>query len=149
MTLALDDIVGVSAAFCSMASFAPQILKIWKDGDAASISVTMYLVTVSAFVLWTAYGVLIGSWPVVGSNLICLVLSATILEMVWRLRHRKSGRGSLPARRRRRGTREPPVDDRTPSPRRTQDLDHPSRWFRRQALGVTPTRRRKSLVRWA
>lgn len=103
MTLALDDIVGVSATLCSMASFAPQILKIWKDGDAASISVTMYLVTVSAFVLWTAYGVLIGSWPVVGSNLICLVLSATVLEMVWRLRHRKSGRGSLRARRRRRG----------------------------------------------
>jgi MtN3 and saliva related transmembrane protein len=41
----------------------------------------MYIVTVVGFVLWTAYGVLLGQWPIMASNGICLALSAFILAM--------------------------------------------------------------------
>jgi MtN3 and saliva related transmembrane protein len=41
----------------------------------------MYAVTVSGFALWTAYGVLLGQWPLIITNTICLVLSAFILTM--------------------------------------------------------------------
>lgn len=75
------DLVGVAAALCSMASFTPQIVKIWREKDASSVSLRMYLVTVTGFCLWTAYGVLIGSWPIAGSNIVCLLLSATILGL--------------------------------------------------------------------
>jgi MtN3 and saliva related transmembrane protein len=44
----------------------------------------MYLVTVTGFVLWTAYGVLIGSWPVIASNLVCLAMSGAVLALKWR-----------------------------------------------------------------
>jgi MtN3 and saliva related transmembrane protein len=44
----------------------------------------MYAVTVTGFSLWIGYGVLIRSWPVVGANAVCLVLSATILALKWR-----------------------------------------------------------------
>jgi MtN3 and saliva related transmembrane protein len=67
-----------------MTSFVPQIIKIWKERDASSVSLRMYLVTVTGFVLWTVYGVLIGSWPVAASNIICLVMSAAVLGLKWR-----------------------------------------------------------------
>jgi MtN3 and saliva related transmembrane protein len=80
----LTDIVGVAAAACSMTSFAPQILKIWHDRDASSVSLRMYLVTVAAFCLWTTYGLLSGSWPVTASNVVCLGMSGTVLLLKWR-----------------------------------------------------------------
>lgn len=83
------NVVGVAAAFCSMTSFGPQIVKIWRERDASSVSLRMYIVTVAGFSLWVAYGVLIGSWPVAGSNIVCLALSATILALKWRF----GGRG--------------------------------------------------------
>jgi MtN3 and saliva related transmembrane protein len=73
--------LGVVAGLCSTASFVPQVLKTWRDSDTSAISLKMYLVTVSAFALWIAYGVMIGSWPVIVFNALSLVLSASILVM--------------------------------------------------------------------
>lgn len=73
--------VGVGAAVCSMASFAPQLVKIWREKDASSVSLQMYLVTVAGFILWTAYGVLISKWPIVASNAVCLAMSAAVLAL--------------------------------------------------------------------
>lgn len=84
MILSLADMVGTAAALCSMTSFMPQILKIWRERDASSVSLRMYVVTVTGFSLWVAYGTLTSSWPVVGSNVVCLILSAIILAMKWR-----------------------------------------------------------------
>ena len=75
----IANIVGTAAALCSMASFVPQILKIHRERDASSVSLRMYAVTVTGFSLWTAYGLMIGSWPVAASNIICLSLAAVIL----------------------------------------------------------------------
>ncbi len=77
----LVDVVGVAAGLCSMASFVPQILKILRERDAESVSLRMYIVTVTGFVLWTAYGVLLGSWPVWLSNTVNLALAAAILAL--------------------------------------------------------------------
>jgi MtN3 and saliva related transmembrane protein len=55
--------VGAGAALCSMASFTPQILKIWPS-----------------------YGVVLGSWPVAVSNAVCLVASGVILGLKWKFR---------------------------------------------------------------
>lgn len=84
MASLIANAVGVGAALCSMTSFAPQIAKIWRERDASSVSLRMYIVTVTGFSLWIAYGVLIGSWPVVGSNIVCLVMSGAILALKWR-----------------------------------------------------------------
>ena len=84
--LSVTDIVGTLAALCSMASFTPQIIKIWREKDATSVSLRMYVVTVTGFALWIAYGILIDSWPVAASNVVCLALSAAILALKWRFR---------------------------------------------------------------
>lgn len=88
----IADLVGAGAALCSMTSFGPQIVKIWRERDASSVSLRMYVVTVTGFTLWTVYGGLIGSWPVIGANVVCLVLSATILALKWRFSRRPARR---------------------------------------------------------
>ena len=90
MSQLIANVVGTGAALCSMSSFAPQIAKIWRERDASSVSLRMYLVTVTGFSLWIAYGVLIGSWPVALSNIVCLVMSGAVLALKWRFsRHRR------------------------------------------------------------
>lgn len=82
----LVEAIGTAAAICSMTSFAPQIIKIWRENDASGVSTRTYMVTVTGFVLWTIYGVLLGSWPVMVSNTICMLMSGTVLVMKLRLR---------------------------------------------------------------
>lgn len=86
--VALANLVGTAAGLCSMASFTPQLVKIWRERDASSISLRMYIVTVSGFGLWIAYGVLLESWPVTVTNSVCLMLSGAILALKWRFTRR-------------------------------------------------------------
>ena len=41
----------------------------------------MYAITVSAFALWTVYGVLLTQWPLIVTNTLCFLLSGFILTM--------------------------------------------------------------------
>ncbi|HEY2049347.1 MAG TPA: SemiSWEET transporter [Caulobacteraceae bacterium] len=88
MTDQAANLLGVAAAACSMTSFAPQLIKIWRERDASSVSLRMYLVTVAGFVLWASYGALIGRWPIVGSNLVCLIMSGGVLALKFRFGQR-------------------------------------------------------------
>lgn len=83
----IAGLVGIVAGICSTSSFVPQVIKVWREGDTQAISKKMYLVTVTAFSLWTVYGFLIGSLPIIVFNLLSLALSATIL--IAKLRHRR------------------------------------------------------------
>ena len=77
----LWTVLGTVAGLCTTACFVPQVWKIWREGDAEAISKRMYIVTVSAFVLWTVYGFVIGSLPIIVFNILSLALSATILVL--------------------------------------------------------------------
>jgi MtN3 and saliva related transmembrane protein len=93
MHLQLIDVVGVGAGVCSMASFIPQIAKILRDKHARDVSLRMYIVTVTGFVLWIGYGLLLGRWPVWVSNLVNLSLAGTILVLKLRYGLAKPARG--------------------------------------------------------
>ncbi|MDG2528289.1 SemiSWEET family sugar transporter [Caulobacter endophyticus] len=83
--------VGTAAALLSITSFAPQIVKIWKEKDASSVSLRTYVVTVTGFGCWLTYGLMIKAWPVAASNLACLVMSAAVLALKWRYGRGRSG----------------------------------------------------------
>jgi MtN3 and saliva related transmembrane protein len=74
-----------------MTSFTPQIFKILREKHADDVSLRMFLLTVTGFVLWTAYGLLSHSWPVTASNAVCLALSGFILFLKIRFSRRKRG----------------------------------------------------------
>ena len=84
------DAAGTAAGLCSMASFVPQVLKIAREKRAEGVALHTYMLTVAGFVLWTAYGIMLKSWPVAVSNAVNLVLAGTILVLRWRYgAHRK------------------------------------------------------------
>ena len=80
------NIVGTAAALCSIISFAPQMIKIWKERDASNVSLKTYSLTVTCFVLWTVYGVMTTAWPIIVANACALVMAAAVLAMKWRFR---------------------------------------------------------------
>ena len=77
----LPTILASVAGTLSTASFVPQVLKAWRERDTAAISKRMYLVTVTAFTLWSTYGFLIWNIPLIIFNLTSLVLSSAILVL--------------------------------------------------------------------
>lgn len=91
----MDDwgplLLGTVAGICSTTSFVPQVLKAWREG-AETVSKRMYAITVTAFVLWLAYGFMIGSTPLLVFNTISLALSATILGL--KIRDQRRARGT-------------------------------------------------------
>jgi MtN3 and saliva related transmembrane protein len=74
-------LVGAVAALASTASFAPQAWKIIRTRQTKDISTGMYALTVVGFALWLAYGVMLGQWPLMVTNSICLCMSLFILTM--------------------------------------------------------------------
>ena len=76
--------IGTAAGLCSMSSFIPQLVKIAREKRAEGVSLRTYAVTVTGFVLWIAYGILLGSWPVAVSNAVSLLLAGAILALRWR-----------------------------------------------------------------
>lgn len=82
----IANIVGTAAALCSIASFAPQMIKIWRDRDASSVSLKTYSLTVTCFVLWVGYGVLTQAWPIVAANACAFVMAGCVLIMKWRFK---------------------------------------------------------------
>jgi MtN3 and saliva related transmembrane protein len=90
------NIVGTGAALCSTTSFVPQVIKIWREKTGEAVSLPMYVLTVSAFALWSAYGFMLGSWPLVASNLVSLTLSFAILVLKVRYRSREAGQAPAP-----------------------------------------------------
>ncbi|MBM6580117.1 SemiSWEET family sugar transporter [Microvirga sp. BT689] len=97
----LPTLLATIAGILSTSSFVPQVLKAWRERDTAAISKSMYLVTVTAFVLWSAYGFLIGAWPLIVFNLLSLGLSGTILALKIRNDRSEAGASSAaPASRR-------------------------------------------------
>jgi MtN3 and saliva related transmembrane protein len=80
------DWVGYIAATMTTLSFVPQAIHTIRTRDTRGISLGMYVVFTVGVACWFVYGVAIGSWPMIVSNLVTLGLSATILAMKLRYR---------------------------------------------------------------
>jgi MtN3 and saliva related transmembrane protein len=89
------EIVGAGAAICSMTSFVPQLVKLIRERTAEAVSAPMFVLTVTAFTLWSVYGLMLKSWPLLVSNLVSLALSAAILglKLTFRARNDAAGQG--------------------------------------------------------
>ncbi len=77
----LVTILGGLATLCSVTSFLPQAWKVIRTRDTGAISARMYGITVTGFALWLGYGLMLGAWPLIVTNAVCLALSAFILAM--------------------------------------------------------------------
>lgn len=72
-------LIGLIAGFCTTIAFLPQVIKTWKSRSAKDISLGMYAVFCTGVLLWLSYGFLINDLPIIITNLITIVLAASIL----------------------------------------------------------------------
>lgn len=77
--------MGYLAAACTTLSFVPQAAKTIRTRDTSGISLWMYVVFTFGIACWFGYGIFLKSWPMIMSNAITFVLSATILGL--KLKH--------------------------------------------------------------
>jgi MtN3 and saliva related transmembrane protein len=75
----LSELVGYPAAILTTAAFVPQAWKSWRTRDLSGISLPMYTLFTLGVGFWLAYGLLIGSVPVIAANGVTLVLAAIVL----------------------------------------------------------------------
>ena len=83
MSFTLSDALGFVGAACTTLSFVPQVLKVWRSRSARDISAGMYALFITGLAFWLAYGLAIGSWPILIANTLTIMLAAAVLGMKW------------------------------------------------------------------
>ncbi len=81
LSRSLFDWIGSIAAFCTTASFLPQLVRVWRRKSARDISLLMFLLFSFGVACWLAYGIGIGSAPITVANAITLALAVAILVL--------------------------------------------------------------------
>jgi MtN3 and saliva related transmembrane protein len=75
------DWIGYIAATLTTAAFMPQAWLTFRTRDVSGISLLMYSVFTLGVALWLIYGILLGAWPIIISNIVTLGLAIGILWM--------------------------------------------------------------------
>jgi MtN3 and saliva related transmembrane protein len=73
--------LGYVAATLTTLAFVPQAVKTIRSRDTRGISLGMYAVFTVGVGFWLGYGFVLDSWPMIVSNTVTLLLSATILGL--------------------------------------------------------------------
>lgn len=91
--MTLIDSLGYIAASLTTLAFLPQAIACVRTGRTDGLSLPMYAIFSAGVALWFAYGLAIGSWPVIAANLVTLGFALVILALILRNRRSKpSGR---------------------------------------------------------
>ncbi len=75
----LATLIGLAAGFLGTYSFVPQVLKCWRTGETGAISLRMFAVRTFGAGLWTIYGFVLESLPVLIFSAIGVPLCSTML----------------------------------------------------------------------
>lgn len=79
-------VLGFVAGALTTISFWPQLSKTWKTKSAADLSLGMLLTFTTGVFLWLVYGLYLQALPIILTNLVTFLLTATILIMKIRYR---------------------------------------------------------------
>ena len=83
-----SEIVGIIAGALSCTTFLPQVIKTWKSKSTKDVSLTMFLIASLGTTLWLVYGILIHSISIIGTNIVVLFFSLTMLWLLFKHRNR-------------------------------------------------------------
>ena len=75
------ELIGYLAATLTTVSFIPQVVQIWRSKHTKDISLGMYSIFTLGIAVWLAYGILLGSTPIIIANCITIVLAGSVLMM--------------------------------------------------------------------
>lgn len=81
-----NEAIGIIAGALSCTTFLPQVIKTWKSKSTKDLSLVMFLIASVGTTLWLVYGILIHSISIIGTNIIVLFFSLTMLLLIFRNR---------------------------------------------------------------
>jgi MtN3 and saliva related transmembrane protein len=84
-----SEVIGIIAGAFSCTTFLPQVIKTWKSKSTEDVSLTMFLIATLGTTLWLVYGIMINSIAIIGTNIVVLFFSITMLVLIFRNREGK------------------------------------------------------------
>lgn len=81
----MTEIIGYLAAIITTVCYVPQALHVIRSRQTAGISLLAYSLLFTGVSLWAIYGILKMDWPLIGANVVSVVLIGIILLMKIRL----------------------------------------------------------------
>ena len=85
-----SEVIGIIAGALSCTTFLPQVVKTWKSKSTKDVSLAMFLIATAGTTLWLVYGIMIDSIAIIGTNIIVLLFSLTMLFLLFKNRKNKS-----------------------------------------------------------
>jgi MtN3 and saliva related transmembrane protein len=80
--------LGLAAAFLTSVAFVPQTVRNFRRKHVGDLSFATFGTFTAGVLLWLAYGLMIGSLPVILANAFTLAVSALNLWQMWAYRER-------------------------------------------------------------
>ena len=77
--------IGAIGAVLTTICWVPQAVQLFRDRNTRAISLTTNLTFCIGLVFWLLYGIATSNWPLIGSEIVSIVLTSTIVAM--KLRH--------------------------------------------------------------
>jgi len=74
-------IIGMLAAILTTIAFLPQVIKTHRSKHTKDLSLEMYIVFSIGLILWTVYGVVLQSLPIILANSITLLLCVYLIML--------------------------------------------------------------------
>lgn len=75
------ELIGSAAATITSLCWVPQMVKMFRERQAAGVSLIANIAFATGIMLWLTYGILIGSWPLIGANVVTLFCSLSIIAL--------------------------------------------------------------------
>ncbi len=76
--MTMTNVLGYAAGSLTTLAFVPQVLRTWRTRSAGDLSWGMLLIFMLGVLLWLAYGLALGSWPIILCNGLTLGLNLVI-----------------------------------------------------------------------
>jgi MtN3 and saliva related transmembrane protein len=74
-------VVGLLAGTLTTLAFLPQVIRAWRSRSTRDLSIGMLITFLTGIVLWTFYGLQIGSFPMIAANGATIVLVGILLAL--------------------------------------------------------------------
>jgi MtN3 and saliva related transmembrane protein len=89
-----QELLGYLAGTLTTFAVVPQIRKAWKTRAVNDISVSTVVTLICGVTLWTVYGVVHGSWPMIITNGLAVLLNSLLLFLVFYEKRNANGEDS-------------------------------------------------------
>lgn len=73
------EIIGFAAGIFTTVALVPQAIKSWKSKHTKDVSLMWISILTIGLFLWTVYGILISSLPLIAANAATFIFAVTIL----------------------------------------------------------------------